>query len=118
MAGLAGLAGLAGWPDGRSDRLPRLLGPARRLRRTAPLGEPLDPPALRRHAARELVEETGVSTPREPLTRWPLVRSEHGSVGVLHLAPPVPAGNRPRATRSCAPPIGHSARSPSSTGSP
>ncbi|MFJ9458132.1 NUDIX hydrolase [Kitasatospora sp. NPDC101447] len=56
-----------------------------------PPGEPLDPPALRRYAARELVEETGVFTPPERLTRWLLVRGEHGSVGVLHLAPPRPA---------------------------
>ncbi|MFJ8622445.1 NUDIX hydrolase [Kitasatospora sp. NPDC093550] len=56
-----------------------------------PPGEPLDPPALRRHAARELAEETGVFTAPEELTRWHLVRGEHGNVGVLHLAPARPS---------------------------
>ncbi|WP_229928984.1 NUDIX domain-containing protein [Kitasatospora xanthocidica] len=56
-----------------------------------PPGDPLDPCALRRHAARELNEETGVFTSPDELTRWLLVRGDHGNVGVLHLAPSRPA---------------------------
>ena len=49
--------------------------------------EPLDLAALRRHAARELVEETGADTAPEDLTLWVVTRGENGSIGVLFLAP-------------------------------
>ncbi|MEV5998997.1 NUDIX domain-containing protein [Streptomyces griseomycini] len=56
-----------------------------------PDGEPLDPAALRRHAARELAEETGVDTPADALTLWRATRGANGSVGILFRAPPRPA---------------------------
>ncbi|WP_433417626.1 NUDIX hydrolase [Microtetraspora malaysiensis] len=49
--------------------------------------ERLDVAALRRHAARELVEETGVDTPPDDLTLWGVTRGKRRSVGVLFLAP-------------------------------
>ncbi|WP_067186734.1 NUDIX domain-containing protein [Microtetraspora niveoalba] len=51
----------------------------------------LDAAALRRHAARELVEETGVDVAPDDLTLWVLTRGESGNVGVLFLAPCRPA---------------------------
>lgn len=53
--------------------------------------EPLDEPALRRHAALELAEETGVDTPAAALTRCLVTHGEDGQVGVHYLAPPLPA---------------------------
>lgn len=53
--------------------------------------EPLDEAALRRHAARELVEETGVDLPPEELSQWAITRGEHRSIGLAFLAPPRPA---------------------------
>ncbi|WP_066935644.1 NUDIX hydrolase [Microtetraspora fusca] len=53
--------------------------------------EPLDVAALRRHAARELVEETGIDTASDDLTLWGVTRGENGSIGVLFLAPCQPA---------------------------
>ncbi|MCK9932670.1 NUDIX hydrolase [Frankia sp. Mgl5] len=53
--------------------------------------EPLDVAALRRHAARELVEETGIDVPLEDLTLWLVIRGEDGDVGALFLAPRRPA---------------------------
>ncbi|MEU0572299.1 NUDIX hydrolase [Nonomuraea sp. NPDC005983] len=53
--------------------------------------ESLDEAALRRHAARELVEETGIDTPPDDLTLWLVARGKRGSVGVLFLAPSRPA---------------------------
>jgi len=52
---------------------------------------PLDFAALRRHAARELVEETGIDTPPEDLTYWNVTRAGNGSIGVLFRAPSLPA---------------------------
>ncbi|MFJ4935744.1 NUDIX hydrolase [Streptomyces pseudovenezuelae] len=53
--------------------------------------EPLDEHALRRHAAVELAEETGVDLPAADLTRCLVTHGEDGQVGVHYLAPPVPA---------------------------
>ncbi|MCX4852688.1 NUDIX hydrolase [Streptomyces canus] len=55
--------------------------------------EPLDEPALRRHAAVELAEETGVDLPAADLTRCLVTHGEDGQVGVLYLAPPLPASS-------------------------
>ncbi|MET8244255.1 NUDIX domain-containing protein [Streptomyces sp. NPDC005202] len=52
---------------------------------------PLDLPALRRNAVRELVEETGVDTPPDELGLWLLTRGENGNIGVLFRAPRRPA---------------------------
>ncbi|MFE3598722.1 NUDIX hydrolase [Streptomyces sp. NPDC059142] len=56
-----------------------------------PPGEPLDLAALRRHAARELVEETGLGAPSEELTLWLVTRGENGSIGFHFRAPRRPA---------------------------
>jgi 8-oxo-dGTP pyrophosphatase MutT (NUDIX family) len=53
--------------------------------------EPLDVAALRRHAARELVEETGIEMRPDDLTLWLVTRGESGNVGVLFFAPCRPA---------------------------
>ncbi|WP_328744845.1 NUDIX domain-containing protein [Streptomyces sp. NBC_00285] len=53
--------------------------------------EPLDEPALRRHAALELAEETGIATPAAALTRCLVTHGEDGQIGVHYLAPPLPA---------------------------
>ncbi|MFD7235907.1 NUDIX domain-containing protein [Streptomyces syringium] len=53
-------------------------------------GQPLDVVALRDHAARELLEETGVAAPSE-LTLWLITRGEHGNIGFVFLAPGRPA---------------------------
>lgn len=53
--------------------------------------EPLDEAALRGHAARELAEEVGVEIPPGELSRWLVTRGRKGSVGVLFLAPALPA---------------------------
>ncbi|WP_405989289.1 NUDIX domain-containing protein [Streptomyces sp. NBC_00986] len=52
--------------------------------------EPLDMMALRRHAARELIEETGIDTPPDDLTYWNVTRAGNGSIGVLFRAPSLP----------------------------
>lgn len=49
--------------------------------------EPLDMTALRRHAARELIEETGIDTPPDDLTFWNVTRAGNGGIGVLFRAP-------------------------------
>lgn len=50
----------------------------------------LDEAALRRHAALELVEETGVDVRPEDLRLWVVTRGEDRSVGLMFLAPPQP----------------------------
>ncbi|MEU6714605.1 NUDIX domain-containing protein [Nonomuraea sp. NPDC046802] len=49
--------------------------------------EAFDTAALRRHAARELAEETGVDTAPGELRLWLVTHDEEGHVGVLFLAP-------------------------------
>lgn len=53
--------------------------------------DPLDETALRRHAAVELAEETGVDLPAAALSRCLLTHAEDGQIGVHYLAPPLPA---------------------------
>ncbi|MEU8540888.1 NUDIX domain-containing protein [Streptomyces sp. NPDC048717] len=53
-------------------------------------GERLDVAALRRHAARELLEEIGVICDPEDMTAWGVTRGEYGNIGVHFLAPAVP----------------------------
>ncbi|MFF4054783.1 NUDIX hydrolase [Streptomyces sp. NPDC001668] len=55
--------------------------------------DPLDEHALRRHAAVELAEETGVDLPATGLTRCLVTHGEDGQVGVHYLAPPLPASS-------------------------
>lgn len=50
----------------------------------------LDEVELRRQAARELVEETGIDTAPEELTLWAVTRGEHGNIGVFFRAPSRP----------------------------
>ncbi|MEU6620977.1 NUDIX domain-containing protein [Streptomyces litmocidini] len=53
-------------------------------------GAPLNAAELRRHAARELVEETGVRVAAEELRLWALTRGRRfGSLGFHFLCPPV-----------------------------
>ncbi|MFI8348637.1 NUDIX domain-containing protein [Streptomyces sp. NPDC085596] len=54
-------------------------------------GAALDVAVLRRHAARELAEETGSDIPTDALVPGPVVRDARGSVGFLFIAPPRPA---------------------------
>lgn len=54
-------------------------------------GQPLDVAALRDHAARELLEETGVDTPPTDLILWLITRGEHENIGFVFLAPSRPA---------------------------
>ncbi|MEU4098647.1 NUDIX domain-containing protein [Streptomyces sp. NPDC026673] len=53
-------------------------------------GEALDASDLRRNAARELGEETGLDAGPEELRMWVVTRGENGGVGVVHLASPRP----------------------------
>lgn len=53
--------------------------------------EELDAEALRRNAARELTEETGLDAAPEDLTLWAVSRGEHGSIGLVFRAPSRPA---------------------------
>ncbi|MFJ2342177.1 NUDIX hydrolase [Streptomyces antimycoticus] len=53
--------------------------------------ERLDEAALRRHAARELAEETGVDTAPHELRLWAVTRGRRGSTGVYFRAPARPA---------------------------
>ncbi|MGP3950909.1 NUDIX hydrolase [Streptomyces sp. 7N604] len=49
--------------------------------------EELDEAALHRNAARELAEEIGVGLSPEELALWAVTRGEHGSIGLVYLAP-------------------------------
>ncbi|MFJ2890155.1 NUDIX hydrolase [Streptomyces sp. NPDC087305] len=51
---------------------------------------PLDLAALHRHAARELIEETGIDTRPDDLTLWNVARAGNGGIGVLFRAPSLP----------------------------
>ncbi|MEW1722595.1 NUDIX domain-containing protein [Streptomyces sp. NPDC093109] len=53
-------------------------------------GETLDEAALGGQAARELVEEMGISTPPDTLRLWAVTRGKNGSVGLTYLAPALP----------------------------
>ncbi|MFC5890630.1 NUDIX hydrolase [Kitasatospora sp. CM 4170] len=55
-----------------------------------PDDRPLDLADLRREAARELAEETGVRAVPGELTLWAATRGPYGSIGVLFLAPALP----------------------------
>lgn len=52
---------------------------------------PLDEAALRRHAALELAEETGIDVPADDLSRCLVTHGADGQVGVHYLAPSRPA---------------------------
>ncbi|WP_460305729.1 NUDIX hydrolase, partial [Actinocorallia aurea] len=52
-------------------------------------GTPLDESALRAHAARELLEETGIEVPPDALTLVTVARGRN--VGAIFKAPPLPA---------------------------
>lgn len=54
------------------------------------VGTVLDVAGLARHAARELVEETGIAVAHEALQLWALTRGEHGNIGVFFRAPSLP----------------------------
>ncbi|MET9607991.1 NUDIX domain-containing protein [Streptomyces sp. NPDC006512] len=56
-----------------------------------PEGEPLDLDLLRRHAARELAEETGVEAPPGELSLWGVTRGARGNIGFHFLAAQRPA---------------------------
>ena len=51
---------------------------------------PLDMSALHRHAARELIEETGIDASPGDLTFWNVTRAGNGGIGVLFRAPSLP----------------------------
>jgi 8-oxo-dGTP pyrophosphatase MutT (NUDIX family) len=53
--------------------------------------EVFDDAALRRHAARELVEETGIETLPDALALFTVIRGEHENIGIIFRAPPRPA---------------------------
>jgi 8-oxo-dGTP pyrophosphatase MutT (NUDIX family) len=53
-------------------------------------GTGLDEAALARHAARELVEETGIAVSHEDLELWTLSRGQHGNIGVFYRSPSLP----------------------------
>ncbi|MFI0715085.1 NUDIX domain-containing protein [Streptomyces inhibens] len=53
-------------------------------------GEMLDEGVLRRNAARELLEETGLHAAPEDLSLWGVTRGKNRSIGLVYLAPPRP----------------------------
>jgi hypothetical protein len=68
-------------------------------------GEVLDESDLRRNAAREPAEETGLDAGPEELRMWVVTRGENGGIGVVPLAPPgrsrsCASASRPRGLRS------------------
>jgi ADP-ribose pyrophosphatase YjhB (NUDIX family) len=54
-------------------------------------GQLLNSAALRRHAATELLEETGADVSVEQLSLWLVTRAAHGNTVVIYVAPPQPA---------------------------
>ncbi|MGP3990779.1 NUDIX hydrolase [Streptomyces sp. 3N207] len=54
-------------------------------------GQLLDEAAVRGHAARELIEETGVHLGADELRHWAVTRGENRSIGLVFLAPAQPA---------------------------
>ncbi|MFD5268817.1 NUDIX hydrolase [Streptomyces sp. NPDC058335] len=53
-------------------------------------GETLNEAALVGQAARELVEEMGISTPPDAMRLWAVTRGENRSIGLTYLAPALP----------------------------
>jgi 8-oxo-dGTP pyrophosphatase MutT (NUDIX family) len=56
-----------------------------------PPGQELTMQALRRHAATELAEETGIDASPEDLALWAVARTSNGNVGFFYLAPSLPS---------------------------
>jgi 8-oxo-dGTP pyrophosphatase MutT (NUDIX family) len=56
-----------------------------------PPGQEITTSALRRHAAAELTEETGIAAAPDELTLWVVARTTNGNVGFFFLAPSLPA---------------------------
>ena len=56
-----------------------------------PPGQEITITALRRHAAAELTEETGIAAAPDDLTLWVVARTTNGNVGFFFLAPSLPA---------------------------
>jgi len=55
-----------------------------------PLGQEITTSALRRHAAAELAEETGINAAPDDLALWAVARTSNGNVGFFFLAPSLP----------------------------
>jgi 8-oxo-dGTP pyrophosphatase MutT (NUDIX family) len=55
-----------------------------------PLGQEITTTALRRHAAAELAEETGIDAAPDDLTLWVVACTTNGNVGFFFLAPSLP----------------------------
>ncbi|MCW7940548.1 NUDIX hydrolase [Streptomyces hygroscopicus] len=53
-------------------------------------GEQLSSATLRKNAARELAEETGVDAVPDDLELWAASRGKNGNIGILYKAPPQP----------------------------
>ena len=56
-----------------------------------PLGQEITTTTLRRHAAAELTEETGIDAAPDDLALWLVARTSDGNVGFFFLAPSLPA---------------------------
>ena len=55
-----------------------------------PPGQEITTSALRRHAAAELAEETGIDAAPDDLALWAVARTSNGNVGFFFLAPSLP----------------------------
>ncbi|WP_129838058.1 NUDIX domain-containing protein [Streptomyces sp. RFCAC02] len=53
-------------------------------------GQGLDEAEVRSHAARELLEETGLDRESGELVLWAVTRCQHRSISMVYLAPPSP----------------------------